>query len=1747
MVDFILEDESFQNIKETLEKFNKYNYFESILHGVKDKINNFEEPKKTEWNNFINNKQLKLEIEYIPKPEPYNYNLDYENDEKLLISLKKLFPIKNIDFKPCREILGKKEIVILPDKIDYRHFNQGKIKDCYFISCISALSQIPQLLNFIMGLTSEEYKNKNGNIFCVNFFIDGKWQKVYVKDSFPYFVEDDCLIGVHPNDNELFMMILEKAWAQINGGYDQIGGGYNENIFELFLGSICNTINHDNDENNMLENIIYNAIKDNENEFGTLSLCSAKYYKLQNQIKECIGYHSYRIVKTLELNINKNKNKFDTFKFIIISNPHGRGNLIDSGIDLIEIKEILENDFGLENKEQYQYYLDKNDQYEQTGKIFMPLKYYKKWSVHTNICNPHYDCISYEYDIKDELQFLYIFKIKLKESQIITCQTCFQSDRAHRDKIDKVNIYMKNGNELYSLIKKLLLNFNFSGINIIKNDENLTLIKTYSSYNNNPVKTSIKELNANLDSGEYFFMIYTESSINECIIRFLADKEIEINLINKFDVMQKKHILEFGNLLNEVDIFIYYRINKSTENIFSNLFNESPFEYKIFINDKDFGINNEINIAQKKDIFLPGIKEYYKHFKFLAEEKGLEPDEAIYSITENGEAMFYDIFDPNSLHKIYGERSMNGEIKSDFIDIKTLEFRDNFGYPIKVDDYKELIKLMKINRSPLSCLFSDYDDNTNVLSSGSVYLKLYKNKAKNEDILVITDIKGIKIKRQHKPLFIIIIDISGSMRGYSEYLQNQVIPKLLKRLGYIWESKEKELYNNLYNKNISNLELLQAISNKYKLENFKNRYKEEIDLIENINLKKFCDNIIPLITFSDNSEIYFYSVSDFEKGILSGGATYFKEAALHLTDLLKTISKERSIRLLSFSDGVIYDIEKSIGILNTLLETRKVKHQMNSVSVRVYNGAEPDTKILMKLSEFSYPINDMTQIVINLEKGKVDDVVQKLYLKFKEDDMEYNLKLISDNIFTSNDFSNNFSKEQYFNNVNTVFRVEKQHDLSQYINHLKCSIGNMNIEDIGELEQEDFYKIMSKNTPFISQRILERKVNGKNNSEQNEEIIDYFKTTENYLEKNSNNKKNNSKKKKIYEIFEEINNNAEVNWIDHGELAKYIEKIKDKTNNTVDIINKDYIKDEYYIKYVELKREGLKNIDEKNYLQGYNIFNQCYEYSKMYLIDAIKQIDSLIYASICQYYNGNFNLSFSLISKAKNILNIDSMSESPISPKDNIDIGIKLYTQSSLVNLSLDFYEESINDIKNALTLIEKENNFDEKKSLFKYIIYTLFNAESLLNIIKEEEIINNINNNYDNNSKEENIYNIINGNNKNEKMVNNFLICLKYMNYKILFNSFITSASSYKKDQNMIGYYFSLYNQYIIIYNNIINLSKDNNNILYDDAKEKEKKTKLKELKKKLQVCNKNLFGEKMASNLLKNNESIYNLLKYFNNKMKCSSEIFSILEKYEKELVNFYSIKDDKAKYKNNIINNNEKNPYFIKICLRYTIHYLFKKKNDLNKIIIDNNNKDNKTNINNINNIVLLIKELKILLDKINKCEIDISSIDINKIDSNIIKNMNIFFENLLHIYNKNILWRNFLKYKKKLLSIKIASFLDDKNFKIISKGMNLIKINYNSKNHKTYFYNVDLDSNLLNVRLNQKDLHPYKSFNLKNDLIKITYGLRTQNLIKKSINKDKVDNETMKLLSKPCRLISFVLKKKVFIYTVKMKRLIIGFMD
>ena len=556
-----------------------------------------------EISKLVQSKELKFKFEYMTKPDPYSYD---GNEYQIQESVKKLeYVLKNkkdIIWKPCREILGRDDIVILPEKIDNSNFNQGFIGDCYFISCVNALSQIPQLLNFILGLSSKYIINEIDYNFRVKFFIDGKWQTIKVKDSFPCFKDNNQLVGVTPKKNELFMMILEKAWAQINGGYDQIEGGSHKNIFELFLGCTCKSFNNENIKK------AYQSIKKNEEYFGTLSLCSSNFLNILNKNiyknydnfdkKDAIdkkfvnkgGLHAYRIVKTLEIESRSNKENYDPCKFLIIANPHGKSSdLISNGIELKKINNILEKKFGVGNKNQYEYILDKNKKYgykyfdnnnnkvtqkEGTGIIFMPLDYYKEWSSGTSVCNPHYGCLSYTLDIKDQLENLYIFKIKLKEKQLFTCQVCFQSFRAHRDKIDKIYkifISRETNNETknVSLNNSFLLNYNYCGIKIIKNDNDFNVMKNYCSYRNDYDFSSIKEASSSLDPGEFLIMVYPESSINEGVIRFLSEKEIEIDLLSKNNIKNK------------------YNITNNTEEIFNNIFKDNDSRYKRF-NYKDF-------------------------------------------------------------------------------------------------------------------------------------------------------------------------------------------------------------------------------------------------------------------------------------------------------------------------------------------------------------------------------------------------------------------------------------------------------------------------------------------------------------------------------------------------------------------------------------------------------------------------------------------------------------------------------------------------------------------------------------------------------------------------------------------------------------------------------------------------------------------------------------------------------------------------------------------------------------------------------------------------------------------------------------------------------------------------------------------------------------------------------------------------------------------------------------------------------
>ena len=1014
-----------------------------------------------------------------------------------------------------------------------------------------------------MGLTDQNLDNINPNQFKVNFFIDGEWKTMTIKDSFPCFKKNGKyeLIGVTPNDNELFMMILEKAWALLNGGYDQIVGGNRLYIFELFLGASSKYFNTASDNS---EEEILKSINRNENYFGTLSLCGSEYYrKTEDLIKKINnneinpenydkrsllnqnlisknGRHAYCILKSFEIqnncneNIEFNLNKSNSYKFLVIFNPHGKeSNLIGSGIELNEIEKIINDKFG-QNSNQCQFVIENNKKYKDTGVIVMPIDYFINWSYGVSVCKPHF---GYEnHKIKGESEYLYVFKLEITEEQAISSQICFHSYRAHRNEIDKINIYIK-GNELDNqnerkkkfLLEKLLLNYNYCGFLMIKSDgeqKEFNIIKKKIFIDENS-KGSIMEINKKLKNGIYFIMMYIESSIDKCVINFFSEKELKsIQLINKFDI-KKKDVNIFEKYTNEQKSIISSIKSNKTEDIINILFDEKNYRY--FLNSSK---KVEIEFTQK--VHFPLIKEYYSHFKKISETLKLNPDDAIFRISDDGEAQFYDVIEPRTFETIFKGKNTNGQLEKMNINISSLSFRDINGYPYQVKDLNEAIKEIKLNKEPISCLFSQYDENFEILESNIEFINIYHNNSTNDDIILVKTNKNGEYKKRD-PLLVIILDVSSSMNWISQYLQNEVIYKLLIKLGYNLQDKDKDNFQKLKELNINNFEILQAITSEIKLKIFYEKYNLENEISKEW-LKSCYKKMVLLITFSQTSNLYLFNITDFQKCNILESTTYFYKASEILRNLLKNISIRKSIRLLNISDGEISDSQKSIEYLEKILE-KDQRHQMNSVPVLIGEGG--DKSLLIKLSTFCFPIKNMEQIIIDNQDNSERDA-EIIYRRFQDDGMEYYLTLYSNNpIKVSNDFTKNYLTNPYIDiQRENIFRTDRQRKKSEYEEIFK-KINPKKIKEYNEIKPEEFYKLIKELVPFLTQLILEKKIHGKN--EENKEIINYFYKTESTFLITY------PKLKTINELFNKIKNDK----IDKEQIPTKLKELKEEAINLI--------------------------------------------------------------------------------------------------------------------------------------------------------------------------------------------------------------------------------------------------------------------------------------------------------------------------------------------------------------------------------------------------------------------------------------------------------------------------------------------------------------------------------------------------------------------------------------------------------------------
>ena len=220
---------------------------------------------------------------------------------------------ENIKWERVENIFMSNEYQVFYDKIEKEDIIQGNLGNCYFLSAVASLSKYPNLIEKLFFFKEKSNEHCYGCYFRIN----GIWKLVLLDDFIPcYGSYKKNFAFSHTNGNELWVILLEKAWAKLNGNYARIIGGDPHEIFEVLTNAYCEKFmfNEKDKEEIWLKYM-------NAQEKGFLMTAGTNVDENLN-IEEMglVPGHAYTIIKVLEVTTNSGKEKL-----INLRNPWGHG------------------------------------------------------------------------------------------------------------------------------------------------------------------------------------------------------------------------------------------------------------------------------------------------------------------------------------------------------------------------------------------------------------------------------------------------------------------------------------------------------------------------------------------------------------------------------------------------------------------------------------------------------------------------------------------------------------------------------------------------------------------------------------------------------------------------------------------------------------------------------------------------------------------------------------------------------------------------------------------------------------------------------------------------------------------------------------------------------------------------------------------------------------------------------------------------------------------------------------------------------------------------------------------------------------------------------------------------------------------------------------------------------------------------------------------------------------------------------
>ena len=104
--------------------------------------------------------------------------------------------------------------------IEPADIKQGQLANCWFLCACSSIAEMPELVERLF--ITKEYNDEG--VYRVKLCKDGEWREVTIDDYFPCFPKAGPFFS-RAHNNELWVLLLEKAYAKLHGNYKTLCGG----------------------------------------------------------------------------------------------------------------------------------------------------------------------------------------------------------------------------------------------------------------------------------------------------------------------------------------------------------------------------------------------------------------------------------------------------------------------------------------------------------------------------------------------------------------------------------------------------------------------------------------------------------------------------------------------------------------------------------------------------------------------------------------------------------------------------------------------------------------------------------------------------------------------------------------------------------------------------------------------------------------------------------------------------------------------------------------------------------------------------------------------------------------------------------------------------------------------------------------------------------------------------------------------------------------------------------------------------------------------------------------------------------------------------------------------------------------------------------------------------------------------------------------------------------------------------------